>query len=864
MRLRIPLLLTFATLSHAVHAQVPQGIPRELARERAARVSDVHYDLRFSLTPRAVSTSVSETLRFALTDASHSLLLDYRDGQVTSLALNGHVLAPQIDNGHLVLPADDLHAGENTVEVKVVSGVAPAEKAITRFDDRNDGSEYIYTLFVPMDASMAFPCFDQPDLKGIFRLTLEAPSAWTLISNTPIEHQRDLGPRQEVTFGETHPLSTYLFAFAAGPFVKIQGAAGEPSVYVRKSKVKQGEQEAPAMQQVVANGMNFMSKYFQQPFPFPKYDLVLIPDFPYSGMEHAGATFLNEQSMLFTTAPTKDDRLTREDILLHELAHQWFGDFTTMRWFDDLWLKESLAEYTAYLTMAELNPQDLIWKRFYQWQKSLAYRIDQTQGTTPIYQDVPNLTDAKSAYSAIAYAKGPGVLRQLAYMIGEEAFQKGLAHYLAAHPYGNASWSDLIHAFEQASGRSLQTWATLWIKHRGMPAVDVDWSCEGGRLQHLELSQHDVLGTDTVWPMASKILLAYPDNRTHRVKAQWNARTAAVPEAAGLACPAYVFANAEDKAYGLFLLDPKSQAFVTRHLTSSTDGISDVFLRSMLWGSLWQSVQQARYNPADYSNLVLQDAPGEQDALLLDSLLAREEITLHRYLSADQRHAAASALAKTAVARMTGDANLDVRLTWLHALPGLAEEAPVRSAIKSLLRGDIKIPGAALRVQDRWDLITALLAYGDPESEPFLAAEQQHDTSGESAKYAYIAEAAKPDAANKQRYFQDYLHNSLRSDDWVMNSAFAFNYWNQPELTAPYVLPALEYLPKIKQQRKIFFAGAWLAAFLSNQQSPRVDRQVHAYLDTAKLDPDLRLKVLDAVDALDRTVKIRAAYGASP
>ena len=470
------------------------GISRELAQQRAANVSDVRYSLAYVLVPQAPDLEANETLRFHLQSASQPLLLDFRDGRISALTLNGKMIPPIGQNGHLSLSPPDLHAGENKLEIRFSANVATAEKAITRFSDKDDGSEYLYTLFVPMDASMAFPCFDQPDIKGRFELQITAPAGWTVISNAPVVKTevlkttlpttpgfrplRNKGTptgQQRISFAETPPISTYLFAFAAGPFVKVNPVGSLPGFYVRKSKAEAAASEAPELQQIVADGSTSMSAYFAQPLPFPKYDMVLIPGFAYGGMEHAGATFLREESVLFRSAPTATDLVNRDVLVLHELAHQWFGDSTTMRWFDDLWLKEGFAQYMAYRTLDQLRPQGDIWKRFYEEIKPAAYAIDETQGTTPVYQEIPNLTDAKSAYGAIVYSKAPGVLKQLAFVLGDDNFRKGVDLYLAQHRYGNAQWSDLIAAFQTVSGQSLQAWAGMWIKHRGMPEVDAQW-----------------------------------------------------------------------------------------------------------------------------------------------------------------------------------------------------------------------------------------------------------------------------------------------------------------------------------------------------------------------------------------------------
>jgi len=838
------------------YANAPAGIPRQLARDRAARVSNVRYRLSFDLAPHAPTTSGSEQLQFTLRGTG-PLLLDFRDGSITKISLNGAKLSPALDNGHVELPSAGLHTGENTVEIDFVSNVAPAGKPITRFEDRDDGSEYIYTLFVPMDASMAFPCFDQPDIKGRFQLTLLAPDAWTVISNTPVKESSALqDQRRRTLFGETHPISTYLFAFAAGPFEKIHNTPGLPGLYVRKSQAKRAEPEAPEVQQIAADGIKYLSSYFAQPFPFPKYDMVLIPGFAYGGMEHAGSTFLREESVLFRTAPTHIDLLGRDILVLHELTHQWFGDLVTMRWFDDLWLKEGFAQYMAYQSLASLKPNEQIWKRFYESIKPAAYEIDSTQGTTPIYQDIPNLKDAKSAYGAIVYSKAPGVLKQLSFVLGPEHFRDGLRVYLKQHAYSNAQWSDLVHAFEQVSGKHLDHWADMWIRHRGMPQVDVSWSCSSQRLSHLSLSQHDVLGTDSIWPVATEVLLGFPGGRSDRLRVDLETRSASVPIKTGTVCPQFVFANDQDYAYGRFLLDSRSQRDALAHL----GGVHDIFLRTLLWGSLWDSVREADLDPREYLALSAKLLPAETDLSLLQNILGSSAMALHRYVSDSERTQILPQFETMAADQMVQSPTRDLRILWFRGLRSIAETPAGLAKLKALLSGRLSVPDVQLRPLDRWTMITALIAFNDQEAPALYEAERQRDPGGDGQKYAYVARAARPDGQEKQKYFDEYLHDPSREEDWIEQSLRAFNYWNQSDLTLPYLKPALEALPQIKRDRKIFFLVDWLNAFIDGQNSPAADEEVHDYLRTASLDPDLRLKILQAVDELDRTVKIRQKF----
>ena len=840
-------------------AQAPQGIPRQLARRRAEVISDLSYRVAFVLTPSADEASGEEDFRFKL-KSLQPVFLDFRDGRLIGASVNGADMALKAENGHLELPVNSLRAGENTVHFRFAAPVAPAGKPLTRFDDRDDNSQYIYSLFVPMDASMAFPCFDQPDLKARFTLEITAPEEWTVISNTAAQSVSPASAgRRRTLFAETPPISTYLFAFAAGPFRQLPSSPGMPGLYVRKSKFDRARTEAPQVQSIAARGRDYLADFFARPFPFPKYDMVLIPGLAYGGMEHAGATFLREESVLFRTAPTHSDLLNRDILVLHELTHQWFGDLVTMRWFDDLWLKEGFAQYMAFQTLAALEPQENVWKRFYESIKPDAYAIDSTQGTTPIYQEIPNLEDAKSAYGAIVYSKAPAVLKQLAFVLGEDKFRQGLQLYLKQYAYANAEWNDLVNAFQSVSGRPLGNWADMWIKRRGMPQVDVSWSCEGDHLSAVSLSQHDVLGTAEIWPVAMQLGLNFPNRSPVLLRVDLNDKSLqlpSLPNLKGQPCPSFIFANHQDYAYARFLLDPRSRDAVIHQL----GGIEDPFRRALLWGSLWDSVRNAQLAPRDYLDLALKLLPHETDETLSRSLLSHTAMALHRYVPAATRQLYVPKFEALAAEHMVHAEQLDLRIVWFRGLESLAETPQGLAQLKAILNGHLIVPGVELRPLDRWNLVAELLAHADPEAEAILSAEKKRDPSGDGQKYAYFAGAAQPQAAVKSRYFNDFMKNPARQEDWIEQSLYTFNYWNQSELTAPYLSQALHALPQIKRERKIFFLVDWLTAFIDGQDSPAAQAEVYSFLKSAQIDTDLRLKILQAVDDLDRTVAIRKKF----
>ena len=801
-------------------------------------------------------------IEFDLARVADPLVIDFRNldakggvinGTARGLKVNGKPAEIRQSNGHILIGASLLKTGANTVEMDFESDIAEANRAVTRYLDSQDGNEYLYTLFVPMDASLAFPCFDQPDLKARFTLQVSAPFDWQVVSNgKPVSNFAAAGYKT-VLFEETKPISTYLFAFAAGLFERLENA--DLHLYVRKSMLARAKEEWPAVSDLTRKGMALMADYFAQPFPFPKYDEVLIPGFPYGGMEHAGATFFNEDTILFRTVPTVNDYNRRSETVLHELAHQWFGDLVTMRWFDDLWLKEGFAQYMAYHTLAQMQPPDDVWKRFYQSIKPQAYGIDATHGTTPIYQQIPNLKDAKSAYGAIVYQKAPALLRVLAFNIGEEHFRDGIRAFLRDHAYANAEWNDLIGAFSKASGKNLTPWARAWIEQRGMPRVEVDWACDAGRISSFVIRQTDVLAETHLWPIATEILLAHSAGPAERVAASFDTASATVDAAVGKSCPAYVFANDRDEAYGEFLLDPKSQEF----LMSDLARVTDPFLRALIWGAVWDGVRELRIAPVKYAELALNQLPGEKDAELAVSILGRLRASYTDYMSPVQQAAIQPRFENFLIREITQAPTPDLRITYFRGLIAIASSPRGRDALHDLLAGRMTIPGVPLKQRDRWNIIGALAASKDPSAHELLDAEAKRDPSDDGRKYAYVAGAAFATSENKKRYFAQYLSNEVK-EDWVTASLPLFNYWSQTALTAPFLQPALAALPQLKRERKIFFVVNWLSAFIGGQDSPVALKLVDDFLAASHADPDLRLKILEVRDELARTVRIREKW----
>jgi aminopeptidase N len=857
--MKIRLLLLLVLSAHGFAAAPAAGVSRELAQQRAAAISNLRYTLALDIKERSPGYPGHVAITFDLKTKLDPVVLDFRDDSARRIQVNGKDADTSEGNGHILIPGRYFAIGTNRVEMDFEAKVAEANRAITRYLDAQDGSEYVYTLFVPMDASMEFPCFDQPDLKGRFTFSATAPAGWTVISNGVATSPGE----REFRFAETKPISTYLFAFAAGPFEALRYEAGSSGaamgtplrLWVRKSMAARAKEEWPEVARFTREGIEKMSAFFAQPFPFPKYDQVLIPGLAYGGMEHAGSTFLREDVVIFRTAPTVSDHHRRSVTVLHELAHQWFGDLVTMRWFDDLWLKEGFAQYMAFHTLAELEPPNEVWTRFYESIKPVAYAIDSTRGTTPIYQQVRNLADAKSAYGPIVYQKAPSLLRVLNYKIGETGFRDGVRIYLKDHAYANAEWKDLIGAFSKASGQNLTPWANAWIQQPGMPEVNVKWTCNSrNRITEFEISQSDTIGGGHTWPVETEILLGYKNDPGAKIPIEFELAKSEVHAAIGKSCPDYVFSNDEDHGYGRFMLDGRSQAGVAADIAA----VKDPLLRALLWGALWDSVREAKMAASGYIELVLKSLPGETDLDLTQNLIGRMRASYVSYLTDKQRAAVGPRMEALLLERMKNSATVDQRITYFRAFVGAASQPESLAELRELLAGKDGVPGVPLKQRDRWTMIATLARQGDASA---IDAESERDKSDDGRKSAYAARAGIGDAANKQRYFDDYLHSRTVPEDWVSGSLGDFNAWNQSALTLPYLKPALEALPQMKRERKIFFVNGWLASFVGSQKSAEALGIVNGFLANPALDPDLRLKVIEVRDELERTVRIRARFG---
>ncbi len=844
------------TSPSAITTLMGAGISRDLASYRAARISNVRYALSLDVTPH--DTAVGHVTIAFMRIGSGDAIVDFRGPGLGPVVLNGATLAADVNNGmHIRLPSSSLRRGENSVSMSFKALIAPAGASVIRYHDATDGSDYLYTLLVPSDANQLFPCFDQPDIKARTSLTLTIPSKWNAVANGVVQRTETAGSRTTIHFAATKPMSTYLIAFAAGPWARVtRNMDGQPiTMYVRASRAK--EVEADSL--IAANGRarKWFAGYFNFPYPWPKLDFVLAPAFPFGGMEHPGAIFYNENSFIFRERATRPQRISRDATIYHEVAHQWFGDLVTMKWFDDLWLKEGFATYMAAKMRASLEPASNAWETFYLQNKPSAYAVDRTEGTTPIWQSLGNLDQAKSNYGAIVYNKAPGVIKQLNYLVGDSAFRRGLHAYLVQHAYANATWQDLLSSVGTAAKRPLDKWGQSYILRPGMPVIGQHVNVQGKALQSISLVQHPAqsISGSGPWPIRTQVLLRYAGGRTDHLLIDLKSDSTVARFATAMPAPEFVFANAGDNAYALVVPDSASAHW----LADSVGTLTDPLTRAMGWDALWELVRRGSIRPTEFIAIAERSLPQEQDEQIVGAQLRHVTRAAEAYLSPDERDAAMPAL-EASLRTIESDAArpYEIRKPNLDALIRVTR-TPAGLQYLDRMLDSTTAAGAPLRAPTRWAIMTRLIAARYSTAAQRFATESRADSTSEGKRYAFIAGAAEPDASVKREYFKRYLSDPSLNEEWATSSLGAFNELDQQSLTLDYLKPALDTLPWLQRNRRIFFIGSWLGGFIGGQSTPAAVTTVRTFLKSnPDLGADLRQKILQALDELESTVKIRS------
>ncbi|MBX9244285.1 aminopeptidase N, partial [Actinotalea ferrariae] len=735
-----------------------ENLTRAEARERAAVVRVHSYDVALDLTTGPETFGSTTVVRFAATPGA-STFVDLIAPVVHEVVLNG----TSLDVAEVWRDSRIALAGlreENELRVVADCAYMNTGEGLHRFVDPVDDEVYLYSQFEVADSRRVYAVFEQPDLKAAFSFAVTAPAHWTVISNAPTPEPLLLTGDDEApsvarwSFEPTPRISSYITAIVAGPYHREQGELTSSDgrtiplgVLCRASLAQYLDTEN--ILDVTRAGFAFYEQAFGMAYPFAKYDQIFVPEFNAGAMENAGAvTFL--ENYVFRSKVPEATVERRAVTILHELAHMWFGDLVTMRWWDDLWLNESFAEYASTLAAAEATRWTQAWTTFSSMEKSWAYRQDQLPSTHPIVADIRDLEDVEVNFDGITYAKGASVLKQLVAWVGQEQFLAGVRAYFAKHAWGNTELRDLLAELEVTSGRDLAPWSALWLERAGVtllrPHVEVD---ADGVITSFAVLQEVPAEHPVQRPHRLAIggydLVEQPDGgvaleRTLRVELDVDGERTEVPELVGEERPALILVNDDDLAYAKVRLDAASLEVATSHLHSFTDSLP----RTLVWSAAWDMTRDGELSARDFAELVLGNIAHETDSSVVLVLLRQLTTSLELYVAPEHREEvgrdATDRLLALARAAAPGS---DAQLQLIKAFAARAATAEQLDVVAGLLDDSAPLEGLTVDTDLRWELLTSLVA-GGRAGEPEIADQLTQDATATGERAAAAARAAVP------------------------------------------------------------------------------------------------------------------------
>jgi aminopeptidase N len=852
------------------------NLTRDQAVERAALVTVDNYRIDLDLTDgdgkpgEGTFRSITTVTFVALAGAD--TVIDIAAGTVRSATLNGRDLDVSDYDESTGIALNGL-AEHNVVVVDADCRYSNTGEGLHRFVDPVDSEVYLYSQFETADAKRMFACFDQPDLKATFDVSVRAPQHWEVVSNGATASAED-GVH---TFVTTPKMSTYLVALIAGPYARWDDVYSDEhgeiplGVFCRATLAEFMDAERLFTQ--TKQGFGFYHKNFGVPYAFGKYDQLFVPEFNAGAMENAGAvTFLEDY--VFRSKVTRASYERRAETVLHEMAHMWFGDLVTMQWWDDLWLNESFATFASVLCQAEATEFTTAWTTFANSEKSWAYRQDQLPSTHPVAADIPDLAAVEVNFDGITYAKGASVLKQLVAYVGLEHFLSGLRDYFGAHAFGNATFGDLLGALEKASGRDLSDWGRLWLKTTGLNTLRADFDVDAdGRFTRFAVTQSGAApgaGETRVHRLAIGI---YDDDgsgklvRAHREELDISGANTEVPALVGVSHGKLILVNDDDLTYCSLRLDPDS-------LQTALDRIADIaepLPRTLVWSAAWEMTRDAELRARDFVALVSGGIQAETEVGVAQRLLLQAQTALGSYADPEWARsegwpAFADRLLELARAAATGS---DHQLAFVNALCTSVLSTRHATVLADLLDGDpadVELAGLTVDTDLRWRIVTALAAAGEidadgPES-PFIDAEVQRDPTAAGQRHGAQASAARPQAGVKENAWMQVTEDDTLPNIVGRSIIAGFVQPGQAELLKPFGSRYFAAIRGIWDRRSSEVAqtvvvGLYPSWDISDDGIAAAD----AFLDDPELPPALRRLVLEGRAGIERSLRARRFDG---
>jgi aminopeptidase N len=840
-----------------------ENLTRVEAQERRALVDTSSYEVVLDLTTGPEVFRSTTTVHFAGEPGS-STFIDAITRTVHSVTLNGVELDPATVSDGIRIQLDGL-AAENVLVVDADAEYTNTGEGLHRFVDPVDGEVYLYSQFEVPDSRRVFAVFEQPDLKATFAFTVTAPAAWQVVSNSPTPEPVPAHDGAATwSFAPTQRISSYITAIVAGPYDVVRseltssdGRTIPLGVFARKSLAEY--LDADYIFEKTRQGFEYYEEKFAYPYPFEKYDQLFVPEFNAGAMENAGAVTFTE-TYVFRSKVTDAIKERRVVTILHELAHMWFGDLVTMKWWNDLWLNESFAEWASTIATAEATEWTEAWTTFNAMEKTWAYRQDQLPSTHPIVATINDLEDVQVNFDGITYAKGGSVLKQLAAWVGIEAFFAGVGNYFRKHEFGNTVLDDLLVELEATSGRDLREWSKLWLETSGVGTLSPEFTVDAdGAFTAFAVRQTVPEEYATLRPHRLAIgLYRLQDGklvRTERVELDVDGSLTEVPELLGKTQPDLVLLNDDDLAYAKIRLDERSLATAIDHLAS----IEDPLARSLVWGAAWDATRDAESTASDYVDLVLGNIATETESTTLRTTLGQLGLAARNYVAPERRLATVERVGDALWAlAQDAEAGSDAQFQFVKFFAALASTPEHGEHLKALRDGTASLEGLDIDTDLRWELLEGLVLLGLADGSDIDAA-LAADNTANGAQAAARARATIPTSEGKRAAFDSVVEQDDQPNAIVRNVGLGFGHVIDPAVLEPLVEPYFAALTTVWESRSYKIAeyiveGLYPSALASTELRDRT----RAWLDANPEVPALRRMLVEALAGVERALAAQA------
>ncbi|WP_075349835.1 M1 family metallopeptidase [Algoriphagus marinus] len=821
------------------------GISLELAKFRKQQISDIHYILDFSI-PKKKEDRINSLLKLELTisNIDHPLILDFNEKSenIKSILVNGESTLVRHEKEHIIIDKNHLKSGSNQLEIEFIAG----DLSLNRNDD------FLYTLLVPDRASTLFPCFDQPDLKANYTLSITAPKGWEVLAGGPELVTIEEGDFTKHEFKKSDLMSSYLFSFVAGDFKTARSEEIFPQkMLYRETNPEKIEASIPEVFVLHRKSVDFLENYTGYSFPFQKLDFATIPIFQYGGMEHVGAIQYRESALFLDSNATDSELLSRAKLIGHETAHMWFGDLVSIEWFNDVWMKEVFAGFMAGKIVNPNYPEINHDLAFLTSNYPSAYGEDRTAGTNPIRQNLPNLKDAGSLYGSIIYNKAPIMMRQLETAMGEKAFQKGIQTYIRKYANGNANWNNLVEILDEETSIDLQKWSDVWVNQSSRPLFSEHISIDkNGNIAEFSISQKAEDGSKKIWPQLFDITLVYSDHLKNIPIAIENQKLT-IDEAIGLEKPEAILYNSNGLGYGVFPIDLTS--------LENYPNLENEVMRAHSFINLYENTLLGNV-PAEIALEIIRKGINTEKNEILIRLLASEASSLFwTFLPKENREAILSDFENQIWDLLQADLPTNIKKSLFSLYSRIAYSESGKTNLYSVWNKNLEIENLKLNPDNFTALAMNLALYGHTQSEEILDKERSRISNPDKLdRFDFLRPALSQNVEDRDRLFESFKEAANREkESWVLDACEYIHHPLHQAESVKHVPLSLALLDEIQKTGDIFFPKRWITSTVGQYTSKEAADEVTNFLrDNPNFNPILKNKILQGTDDLMRVQRI--------